>query len=54
VRVMEAQIARARRQIEPPDLLIEPEVGGIATLDFQRAKEAIEAGHAAAVKALDS
>ncbi|NLG33949.1 MAG: patatin-like phospholipase family protein [Lentisphaerae bacterium] len=54
VRVMEAQIARARRGIDPPDVLIEPGVGGIGTLDFQRAKEAIEAGHAAAVKALDS
>jgi NTE family protein len=52
VRIMEAQIARARRQIEPPDLLIEPRVGAIGTLDFQRAKEAIEAGHAAALEAL--
>jgi NTE family protein len=53
VRVMEAQIARARRAAEPPDILIEPKVGGIGTLDFQRAREAIAAGHAAALAALD-
>lgn len=53
VRIAEAQIARARRQAEPPDILIEPKVGGIGTLDFQRAKEAIAAGHAAALQALD-
>jgi NTE family protein len=53
VRVMEAQIARARRAAEPPDILIEPQVGHIGTLDFQRAQEAIAAGRAAAQRALD-
>ncbi len=53
VRIAEAQIARSRRQAEPPDILIEPKVGGIGTLDLQRAKEAIEAGYSAAMKALD-
>lgn len=52
VRIMEAQIVRARREFEPPDILIEPQVGGIGTLDFQRAKEAIAAGRKAALKAL--
>ena len=52
VRIMEAQIARTRLAAEPPDVLIEPNVGGIGTLDFQRAKEAIAAGRAAAEKAL--
>lgn len=52
VRIMEARIASARRQVEPPDLLIEPRVGAIATLDFQRAKEAIAAGYAATREAL--
>lgn len=52
VRIMEAQIVRARREIDPPDILIEPQVGGIGTLDFQRAKEAIAAGRKAALKAL--
>ena len=53
VRIAEAQIARSRRQAEPPDILIEPKVGGIGTLDFQRAKEAIAAGYEAALRALD-
>lgn len=52
VRIMEAQIALARREFEPPDILIEPQVGGIGTLDFQRAKEAIAAGRKAALQAL--
>ena len=53
VRITEAQIARVRRQAEPPDILIEPKVGDIGTLEFQRAKEAIAAGYAAALQALD-
>ncbi|MGD9781151.1 MAG: patatin-like phospholipase family protein [Kiritimatiellia bacterium] len=53
VRIAEARIALARRQAEPPDVLVEPKVGGIGTLEFQRAKEAIAAGYAAAMKALD-
>lgn len=52
VRIMEAQIARTRLAAEPADVLIEPDVGGIGTLDFQRAKEAMAAGRAAAEKAL--
>lgn len=53
VRIAEAQIALARRMAEPPDILVEPKVGKIGTLEFQRAKEAIAAGHAAAMQALD-
>jgi NTE family protein len=53
VRIAEAQIALARRQVEPPDMLVEPKVGGIGTLELQRAKEAIAAGYAAALQALD-
>ena len=53
VRITEAQIARARRQAEPPDILIEPKVGGIGTLEFQRAKEAMAAGYEAARAALE-
>ena len=52
VRIAEAQIARARRQVEPPDVLIEPQVARIGTLDLQRAAEAISAGYAAALEAL--
>lgn len=53
VRIAEASIALARRQAEPPDILIEPQVGGIGTLEFHRAKEALAAGYAAAMQALD-
>ncbi len=53
VRIAEARIALARRLAEPPDLLVEPKVGKIGTLEFQRAKEAVAIGHAAAIKALD-
>ena len=53
VRITEAQIARSRRQAEPPDILIEPKVGGVGTLEFQHGKEAIAAGYAAAMQALD-
>ena len=52
VRIAEARIALARRQAEPPDVLIEPPVGGIGTLEFHRAQDAIAAGYAAALKAL--
>lgn len=53
VRIMEGQIARTRRAAEPPDLLIEPRVEDIGTLDFQKAREAIAAGREAALAALD-
>ena len=52
VRIAEARIALARRQAEPPDILVEPQVGGIGTLEFHRAQEAIAAGYAATLKAL--
>lgn len=53
VRITEAQIARSRRMAEPPDLLIEPKVGSIGTLEFQRAQEAMAAGYVAAMQALE-
>ena len=53
VRIAEARIALARRQSEPPDLLVEPKLGNVGTLEFHRAKEAIAAGYAAAQKALE-
>ena len=53
VRIAEARIALARRQSEPPDILVEPKLGNVGTLEFHRAKEAIAAGYAAALKALD-
>ena len=37
---------------EPPDILIEPEVGSILSLEFVRAKEAIDAGRRSALDLL--
>lgn len=53
VRITEAQIARSRRLTEPADVLVEPKVGAIGTLEFHRAQEAIAAGYVAAMKALE-
>ena len=53
VRIAEARIALARRQSEPPDILVEPKLGNVGTLEFHRAKDAMAAGYAAALRALD-
>ena len=51
-RLVENQITRARLVLEPPDLLVQPAVGHIQTLEFQRAREAVDAGEAAMELAL--
>jgi len=48
VRIMENQITRRRLEIEPPDVLIQPRVGHIGTMDFQTAAEGMAEGEAAA------
>ncbi len=45
---MEREASRAIIFQQAPDVLIQPAVGDIATLDFMRADEAIAAGRAAA------
>ena len=45
---MEKEASRALVFSQAPDVLIQPAVGHIATLDFMRAREAIAAGRAAA------
>jgi NTE family protein len=52
LRLVENQITRARLVQEPPDLLVQPAVGHIQTLEFQRAREAVAAGDAAMELAL--
>ncbi|MCC5843092.1 MAG: patatin-like phospholipase family protein [Verrucomicrobia bacterium] len=42
--IIENQIGKVRLKIDPPDLLIAPEVGDIEVLDFHHADEIIEAG----------
>jgi NTE family protein len=43
-RIFENQLTRSRLLTDPPDLLIQPAVGDIATLDFSRTAPAIAAG----------
>ena len=49
-RVAENSITRERLLRQPPDILIQPEVGHIATLEFQRGEEAMAAGYRAAME----
>ena len=43
-RLVENQITRRELTLNPPDILIQPEVGDLMTLDFHRGHEAIAAG----------
>ena len=43
--IMEVQIAETRLQVDPPDLMIRPAVGGIRSHEFDRGREAIAAGY---------
>lgn len=52
VRIAEDRIAAAELAATPPDILIEPAVGDIPTLDFARCDDALQAGYDAAVAAL--
>jgi len=45
INIMEAQITAARLKTDPPDLLIQPDLGHIRFLEFNRAQEAIAAGY---------
>ena len=47
-RLAENEMTRARLASDPPDILIQPAVGGVATLDFMRARSCICAGYEAA------
>ena len=42
---METQITAIRLKADPPDILIQPNLGHIKFLDFNRAKEAISEGY---------
>jgi len=50
IHIMEARITESRLQIDPPDLLIQPNLGHIRFMEFNRADEAISAGYAEARK----
>ena len=52
--IMQDRLTRMRLAGDPPDVHITPRIGHISWLDFHRAAEAIEVGHAAAEKALEA
>ncbi len=52
--VMQDRITRARLAGDPPDVAINPKIGGIGLFDFHRADEAIKAGAEATERCLDS
>lgn len=45
INIMETQITVTKLKTDPPDLLIQPNLGHIKFLEFNRAKEAIAAGY---------
>ncbi len=53
VDIMETQITQARLASDKPDLIIQPDLGYIRSLDFHKANEIINEGYRAAIKALD-
>jgi NTE family protein len=52
VDIMETQLAQLRLQVDKPDVLIQPELGHIQTLDFHKADEIIDEGYRATVEAI--
>jgi NTE family protein len=52
--IMQDRITRARLAGDPPDVTINPRLGGIGLIDFHRAKEAIALGAEATERALES
>ena len=52
LRIAEDRMTADCISLTPPDILVEPAVGDIATLDFTRSREAIEAGYEAMKKEL--
>ena len=51
-RLAENQMTQARLTAAPPDILVQPAVGDVATLDFTNARACIRAGYEAAKAAL--
>jgi NTE family protein len=49
-RAIENSITRERLLREPPDVLIQPKVGNLGTLDFHHAPQAIHLGHTAVME----
>jgi NTE family protein len=45
INIMEAQITATKLKTDPPQLLIQPNLGHLKFLEFNRAKEAIAEGY---------
>jgi len=52
MRIIQQQVTTMRLKLEPADILIQPDVQDIRTMDFHRAEDAIQAGYEAAWAAL--
>lgn len=50
--IMQDRMTRSRLAGEPPDIHIKPQIGHIGLMEFEKASELIDAGEAAAIKAL--
>jgi NTE family protein len=50
ITIMEAQITMTRLSLDPPDILIQPNLGHIRFMEFDRAQEAINAGYEEALR----
>ncbi len=53
INIMETQITRSRLHLDKPDLLIQPKLGSIRFLEFDRAEEIINIGYEEAHKQLE-
>jgi len=51
VNIMQDRITRSRFALDPADLVLRPELADFQLMDFHRAREAIEAGHAHVARA---
>jgi len=53
INIIEAGLTENRLAVDPPDLLIRPDLSHISPLDFNRGKESIQLGYEAAVNSLE-
>ena len=53
IHIMQVRITRSRMSGEPPEFTIAPSLSHLAMLDFHRAREAIDAGEAAAQECIE-
>jgi NTE family protein len=53
INIMESQITRTQLHIDPPDLLVQPPLGSVRFLEFNRAEEIISIGYETARQQID-